>query len=624
MIAAGLQAILASSIEANAIFKLCLNKLWRLGFAEFRSLDRLARAARASSENCHAFVSEWNSSMGQMMRLLQNTMMCCCRLLQRSALAGQIEKTAAIQAVILPAMASAAWLSDFDQIISTAPLPMTRGFHQSAATLISLAIQNISHVHEDTRDARISQLFRNGSMVKLQVLAYSWQLEKSDTWAARTRAFDGEVVAVLLDMWQQLPDPIVCSALCAVMRTVLQYPHLHTLPQDVSTHAFISSSFLSIAPSFSSDISAIAVAVNEALPTLLAMHAFDIFRAAACANGVFGCVVECCLRAWATLNVLLLLDDDLLLVAVDAAAAKVRQRQPHESDGSRGRVWVDPTALLDPLLMWSDHYIRISDYESGGATALSTCPSPCPHTLISLPLCHLTILATSTTFIITMCNDTPAFKDTLTSNPLLLQSVKSAILQYAALFRWANLVRAGDAKALAVYNPHVSNLTCTSLTRARLQVDDAVLRACGEAAAAVNCPQPCMSHFTSQLVADMCTGSQVGEGGVLEPQRQAAGACFAAVAKATRNIIMPHPPPSQLLQVLQADGGGGGVGESLKSKIEAAAQAWQQSKHEGTCDTQLQSLFTHLLFLTVGTCARAALQGAAEGLVELLDALAAL
>ena len=84
------------------------------------------------------------------------------------------------------------------------------------------------------------------------------------------------------------------------------------------------------------------------------------------------------------------------------------------------------------------------------------------------------------------------------------------------------------------------------------------------------------------------------------------------------------PPPSQLLQVLQADGGGGGVGESLKSKIEAAAQAWQQSKHEGTCDTQLQSLFTHLLFLTVGTCARAALQGAAEGLVELLDALAAL
>jgi hypothetical protein len=109
----------------------------------------------------------------------------------------------------------------------------------------------------------------------------------------------------------------------------------------------------------------------------------------------------------------------------------------------------------------------------------------------------------------------------------------------------------------------------------------------------------------------------------LEPQRQAAGACFAAVVKATRNIITPPPPP-QLLQVLQADGGGGGVGESLKSKIEAAVQAWQQSKHEGTCHTRLQRLFTHLLFLTVGTCVRAALQGAAEGLVELLDALAAL
>ena len=95
-----------------------------------------------------------------------------------------------------------------------------------------------------------------------------------------------------------------------------------------------------------------------------------------------------------------------------------------------------------------------------------------------------------------------------------------------------------------------------------------------------------MSHFTSQLVADVCTGSQVGEGGVLEPQRQAAGACFAAVVKATRNII----PPPQLLQVLQADGGGEGVGESLKSKIEAAVQAWQQSKHEGTCDTRLQNV----------------------------------
>ena len=65
-----------------------------------------------------------------------------------------------------------------------------------------------------------------------------------------------------------------------------------------------------------------------------------------------------------------------------------------------------------------------------------------------------------------------------------------------------------------------------------------------------------MSHFTSQLVADVCTGSQVGEGGVLEPQRQAAGACFAAVVKATRNII---PPPRSFCKCFKRMGGGRGL-----------------------------------------------------------------
>jgi hypothetical protein len=169
VMAEGVQALMSSSIEADAVFKQCLTKLWRLGFAEFRSLDRLARAARGSCEQSHSFIADWNSSMGQVTRFLQNVMACCSLLLQRSATLTQSAKTAAFLAIVQPAMSSSAWLSDFDQIISVAPLAMNRGMHQSAATLLSCIFRNLSHAHENVRDARIAQLFRSGTMVKLQV-----------------------------------------------------------------------------------------------------------------------------------------------------------------------------------------------------------------------------------------------------------------------------------------------------------------------------------------------------------------------------------------------------------------------------------------------------------------------
>jgi hypothetical protein len=169
VMAAGVQALMSSSIEANAVFKLCLNKLWRLGFAEFRSLDRLARATRRSSEQSHVFCADWNSGMGHVTRFLQSMMTCCSRLLQRSSSFGQSAKSTALHTVVQPAMSSSTWLSDFDQIISVAPLAMTRGMHQSAATLLSCMFRNLPHVHENFRDARITQFFRNGTMVKLQV-----------------------------------------------------------------------------------------------------------------------------------------------------------------------------------------------------------------------------------------------------------------------------------------------------------------------------------------------------------------------------------------------------------------------------------------------------------------------
>jgi hypothetical protein len=170
VLAAGLQAMLSSSIEADAIFKHCLNKVWRLGYAEFRSLDRLARVTRESSEKSNTFFSVWDSSMGQVMRLLHNFMICGSLLLQRSAISSQSEKTITLRAIVFPAMSSAAWLNDIDQIISVAPLPMTRGLHQATATLLSCVVQNISHLQDVVRDARVNQLFRNGTMFKLQVL----------------------------------------------------------------------------------------------------------------------------------------------------------------------------------------------------------------------------------------------------------------------------------------------------------------------------------------------------------------------------------------------------------------------------------------------------------------------
>lgn len=169
MLAEGLQALLSSSIEASSIFQSCMDKLWRLGFAEFRSLDRLARAGREVSKTSGAFVRAWDSSMGHATRLLQNMMTSSSVLLQRSALSSQKAKSTTLQAIVVPAMSSTNWLNDIDQIISVAPLPMTRGLQQAAATLLSCVVQHISHVSDVIRDERIAQLLRNGTMVKLQV-----------------------------------------------------------------------------------------------------------------------------------------------------------------------------------------------------------------------------------------------------------------------------------------------------------------------------------------------------------------------------------------------------------------------------------------------------------------------
>jgi hypothetical protein len=168
-LAEGLQALLSSSIESSAIFKACLIKLWRLGFAEFRSLDRLARATRESSSNSRVFSCDWDSSMGHAIRLLQNMMASCGMLLQRSTSLSSSSKSAVIQAVVLNAMFSTSWLSDIDQIISVAPQPMIRGLHQSASALVSHVFQNASHAPEITRDSRITQLIQGGTLVKLQV-----------------------------------------------------------------------------------------------------------------------------------------------------------------------------------------------------------------------------------------------------------------------------------------------------------------------------------------------------------------------------------------------------------------------------------------------------------------------
>jgi hypothetical protein len=169
VLAEGLQALMSSSIEADAIFKNCLSKVWRLGFAEFRMLDRLARATRKSSNKSQIFFSNWGSSMGHVTRLLQNMMTCCSLILQRSLNSSANIKVTALHAIVLPVMSSTSWLSDIDQIISVAPLPMTRGLHQSAAILLSCVIQNASHVRDVVRDARMTQLFRNGTMFRMQV-----------------------------------------------------------------------------------------------------------------------------------------------------------------------------------------------------------------------------------------------------------------------------------------------------------------------------------------------------------------------------------------------------------------------------------------------------------------------
>jgi hypothetical protein len=168
-LAEGFQALLSSSIESSAIFKDCLIKLWRLGFAEFRSLDRMARATREGSANFRSFSGAWDSSMGQVIRLLQNIMSSCSVLLQRSESFSSSAKSAIVQAVVLPALSSAGWLSDINQVISVAPLPMTRGLHQSASALVSRMFQNAAHAPEVTREARITQLIRDGIVVKLQV-----------------------------------------------------------------------------------------------------------------------------------------------------------------------------------------------------------------------------------------------------------------------------------------------------------------------------------------------------------------------------------------------------------------------------------------------------------------------
>ena len=275
----------------------------------------------------------------------------------------------------------------------------------------------------------------------MQVLAHSWQVDGADGWAAAARVDDGHVADVMLNLWKLLPDPVVCSALFSVMHTVLQYPPMFPLLQEVSTHAFVAASFTSIASSFNSDISAVAIAVREALPTLHAMLAIDVFRAAASGSAVVGCVVECCIRSWHTFNRLLLLDREVLTVALDVSAATVPKRQPNESGLNQDGAWRNVTASIDPLLTWCDLYVRTSDHEQGGSSVGSSCPSPSAYAYMSLPFCHITTLCTSITFIIALVKESPALTDTITTNPGLVQLSKSAIFYFAALFSWAESVR---------------------------------------------------------------------------------------------------------------------------------------------------------------------------------------
>ncbi len=283
---------------------------------------------------------------------------------------------------------------------------------------------------------------------------YSWQIDGSDGWAATSRVHDDQVVLVMLDMWKFLPDPVICAALFSVAHTVMQFPHLFSLLQDVSTHSFVASTFVSIALSFNSDISAVAIAVREALPTLQAMLVVDDFRAVAAGSSVVGCILECCVRSWQTFNRLLYLDRDVLLVAFDLSAAAAPKRLPKEKEVKNKDAWGDGLSSIDPLLVWSDHYLRVSDHASGGSVADSSCPSPSAFAPISLPFCHVSTLTSSITFIVALFEDSPALKDTITSNSSLLQLVKSAILNFPALFSWMDLVSrrvsCGDLRRLTL------------------------------------------------------------------------------------------------------------------------------------------------------------------------------
>ncbi len=304
------------------------------------------------------------------------------------------------------------------------------------------------------------------------MLAYSWQLDGDDDWAAVSRAGDEDVVRVMLDMWSHLPDPVVCASLYSIAHSVLMYPHLSNMLLETSSHVFICASFAAIAPSFSSDVSFAAVAICTALPTLQAMCDYDEMRSEATSSNVVNCVVECCTRSWDTLNRLLYYQHDSLQAAIDISAARVVTRQANASQ-SKSKTWDDVAASIDPLLMWSDHYVRSSDYASDGATAKSACPSPCAFASMSLPLCHLTTLSTSITFILSL---TSTLKDSITTTPRILILTKSAILNCSAFLIWADLVRSEECRALMIL---------INLSSAIFQTHDDLLRLCGEAASKV-------------------------------------------------------------------------------------------------------------------------------------------
>jgi hypothetical protein len=340
----------------------------------------------------------------------------------------------------------------------------------------------------------------------LQVLAYSWQIDGGDGWAAASRVDSDQVIFVMLDMWKLLPDPVICAAVYSATNTVLQFPHLFSLLQDASTHAFIATSFTCIAPSFSSDISHVAIAVREALLALEAMLAIDVFRAAAAGSSVIGCVLECCVRSWQTFNRLLHLEREVLLIALDVSTAVVPKRLPNERGLCGDDAWWNGLSSIDPLFVWSDHYLRASDNQLGSATVGSSCPSTSSFALMSLPFCHLTILTYSIAFITKLFEGSSTLKDTITTNPSLLQLVKSAILNFAALFVWADLVRRR-------YPVVVSCAVSCSVS----QILDAHLRSCGEA---VNAVRSCntVTSFSS-LAGNVCAGRLVCEGDLLEPQK---------------------------------------------------------------------------------------------------------